>query len=190
MLSHLKFAKIDAQILNVEKIRTSELEISGGDRGRVDSFGSITLNPIKAETIHTTSMDIYVRDSNGNEDFYKLVDVDIPLREGHKVTMITAQSKFTKPQVIYIQNHTLRDSDLTMNTFAQIAFVSGSVVIQLFLSAVLVVAGLYIAGEIADGFLTFGFVFVLSSLPLGYFLSKYTKSFKIKAQSLLDHNDY
>ena len=97
----VEFSYVSGQVLEGEK--WSETHVSGGG-GYTDAQGRARVSPVSSRT--TTHDDVWIKEhGSGRERAVRMVDFDVPVRAGHRVTFVSASyGRRVQNNVLYV-NH-------------------------------------------------------------------------------------
>ena len=87
----IEFYQVTGTVLNNDKYSKTHVSSSGGG-GYVSQYGGHVSAP-QVTSSTTTHQEIWIKSESGAEESLQLVGFDIPLRPGHKITLISAGNK-------------------------------------------------------------------------------------------------
>jgi hypothetical protein len=168
------FTVLSGEVVSSEKLSETRVTSTGGVRvnGNDDD-----VTPVRISSVSIINHEFWVKTPDGIEHDVKLRGVDIPLRTGQQVSLISALKKDGSPLHTILQNHTaskrwvLRDAKV-LNTELELSSFKWK--------TVLIVLGLCIAG-----FATAGLGFLAAA---GYFFYAWYQGSQRKKRLISDLN--
>lgn len=102
-------------------VRTSVSGGGGGGSGSTDSYGRGygSSAPVWIDTTHETTMDLWILDADGRESSVR-IKKDIPLKEGHRVTVVRACLDGRDTYPCLILNHTAGEMHFLKRSLAAV----------------------------------------------------------------------
>jgi len=100
----IEFSWLTGTLLSQNKYSETHVSSSGGG-GTVTPHGGVVHAPTASSTV-ITNQDFWIKTDDGAEEPIQLRDCDIPLREGQRITVISAQTKKHHPSPVVLINHT------------------------------------------------------------------------------------
>lgn len=101
-----EYFAIDGEVIEAAKISTTAISSSGGG-GYISRYGGHVSAPVISSST-STEQDIYYRDSDGAERAVQVSGCNVPLRAGHRITLIYAKRPISDAiTLVVIVNHSL-----------------------------------------------------------------------------------
>lgn len=172
----VSFTVLSGEVVSSEKISETRVTSTGGVQVNGND-GDVT--PVRISSVSIINHEIWVKTPDGIEHDVKLRGMDIPLRTGQEISLISALKKDGSPLHTILQNHTaskrwvLRDAS-ALNTELELSPFNWK--------TVLIVLGLCIAGLATAGL---GFL-----AAAGYFFYAWYRGAQRKKLLIRDLNAY
>jgi hypothetical protein len=164
------FYKVAGEVLGNDKYSETHVSSSGGG-GYVGQYGGHVSAP-QVSSITTTNQEIWIKTESGSEESIQLKGYDIPMRSGHKISVILAGNKDAGSYYTVIVNHStgkhwlLHNAD-GLNERLNIERATGkSLLIAVLMFFSLLSLGLGIGGGEFD----LEYNWILWGLPIGFLL--------------------
>jgi hypothetical protein len=166
------FKKITGVVLGNEKYNETHISSSGGG-GYVSQYGGHVRAPQISSTT-TTNQEIWIKTEDGSEKSIKLKGYDIPMRPGHKITVISAGNKGADSHWYTVivnhstDKHSLLNNATALNNLLKIEQATGK---SLLLAVLMFFSMLILSAVIYPKFLsTDASQQIIWGIPIGFFV--------------------
>lgn len=168
----IAFTVLSGEVVGSEKLSETRVTTTGGPA----SGNGDEEKPLRVSSVSIINHEFWIRTADGIEHDVKLRGVDIPLRTGQRISLLSALKKDGTPLHVLLHNHSaakrwdLRDGKMISTELALWPFNW---------KTLLIVLGLFVAG-----FATAGLGFLAGAAYLGYALYQGSQRKKMLASDL------